>query len=150
MPHKVVLLETEFTSLTVKDFSHEVLRKYERAVVAASRAGFLQDGALANHLCGKYCIRHGHEEIAEMYLQQAHKQYTSWGAIAVANSIKEKYSDFIPTKGIPVVTENGFRSRARFRDSFALIHKSLSMARGFYNAEEERRIQSPPGLQSAF
>lgn len=130
LPHKLVLLEAELASLTSKDFK-EIIRKYEKSIFAASRAGFLQDAGLANYLCAQFCLREGNEHSAETYLIQAASLYSSWGAVAVVNTIKERYSSIFPEVDTqPRHNGSGFRSRTNFRASFALMHKSLSKARG--------------------
>jgi len=51
LPHKLFLLEAEIASLNVQgESSQPILRQYERAIVAASRAGFQQDGAISQFI----------------------------------------------------------------------------------------------------
>lgn len=128
--HKLQLLDAEFSSVTSKD-TDEVLRKYEKAIVSGSRSGFLQDGALSNFLCAMFCLRNpGKVSAADSYIERAYELYKTWGARAVAKSVKERHPDFFP-EAEPVDLNRGdslFRSRAQFRESFALMHKSLSVA----------------------
>ena len=142
LPHKVLLLEAEFASLSPKDTS-EVIRTYEKSSFAASRAGFLQDGALSNQLCADFCLREGKEDSAGTYLRQAHSLYTSWGAVAVADRIKQKHSHLFPeAENHPQSPGTSFRSRPHFRPSLALMHKSLSRARGLAVESGSNRRQT--------
>jgi hypothetical protein len=129
--HKLQLLDAEFTSLTAKD-TYEVVRKYERATVSASRAGFLQDGALSNYQCAKFCLRQeATAALAETYVSQSYDLYQTWGASAVADSVKQRHPSLFPEKASQTQNRGThFRSRPQFQASYAIMHKSLSTARG--------------------
>jgi hypothetical protein len=129
LPHKLFLLDAEMASLSGKD-PQDILRKYEKSTFAASRAGFLQDGALSHFLCAQYCFRLGDASSAGTYLVQAHSQYCSWGAFGVAACIKQKHGDLLPAADgdRQRFAGSGYHSRPQFRDSFSKMHKSLSRA----------------------
>jgi hypothetical protein len=149
--HKLQLLDAEFSSLTSKDTNeavNELLRKYEKAVVSATRAGFLQDGALSNYLCAKFCLRQESKEAAaDNYFMQSCELYTTWGALAVAMSVKQQHlSEYPEPPSYTVRTDSGFRSRTHFRASFAEMHKSLSTARLLGPELQPRKKRSSGGL----
>ena len=141
--HKVQLLEAEYASLSSKDIepgSLQLLPKYDKAIVAASRTGFLQDGALGNYLCGMYCLRQqdGVDSAisrAQQYVEKAHELYTTWGATAVAESLESRHPILFADGGgssrsfVFKQNNSGFRSRTHFRESLALMHRSLSKAK---------------------
>ena len=128
---KVQLLDAEFMSLTSKD-EREVIPKYEKAIKSASRAGFLQDGALGNYLCAQYCVRNEDEVSAESYATKSYELYSTWGAVAVAESVEARnpllFVNSPSTTSMGRLSNSGL-SRTHFRESFALMHKSLSRRR---------------------
>jgi hypothetical protein len=132
--HKLQLVEAEFLSLSTKD---DVLPKYELAIKSASRAGFLHDGALYNYLCAKFCLRNDSlEDSAYNYLVQSCELYESWGAMAVASSIRSRHPDVFAEISIsPRKVTSGHRSRSHFRGSFTAVHHSLSTARALSSLE---------------
>ena len=129
--HKVQLLDAEYTSIAGKD-QNEVIPKYEKAIVSASRAGFLQDAALGNFLCAQCCVRNEDEISAEPHAIKSFELYSTWGAVAVAQSVENRhpllFADGKSKDFLAKQTNSGFRSRTHFRESFALMHKSLSRA----------------------
>jgi hypothetical protein len=142
LPHKLFLLEAEWASLTMKDDQQEILRMYEKASFSASRAGFLQDGALSNILCAQHCLRQGNGSSAGTYLVQSYSLYSSWGAYAVAARIKQEHGDHFPAgDDKPHFEGSTYRSRTQFQQSFSKMHKSLSRARSL-GLEEARRGQA--------
>jgi hypothetical protein len=145
--HKLQLLDAEFCSLTSKETNeavNELLRKYEKAIVSATRTGFLQDGALSNYLCAKFCLRQESKKaVADNYFLQSCELYTTWGASAVAKSVKQQHlSEYAEITSPAVRTNSGFRSRTHFRPSLAQMHKSLSMAKlGHFSPELQPTIK---------
>jgi len=113
---KVQLLEAEMMKRTGKN-SSEVLRKYQGAIASATRSGFLQDAALFNHLCANYCqAATALEDDYEVYILKAHEQYTSWGALEVARSLREGYPNaFGKGSGFSLKSSfKGHRSSVKF------------------------------------
>lgn len=132
LPQKLMLLEAEWecSANNGKEQTVESLRMFEKAAFAASRAGFLQDGALANFLCGQHAMRQGDDVSAGNYLMQSHSLYESWGANAVAAEVKVKFGHLFPeSDNKPAFKGSGFRSRPQFSQSFSKMHRSLSRAR---------------------
>jgi predicted ATPase len=62
----------------------EVRRVFDQAISAASKAGFLQDAALANELCGEFFVKGEELFWAKHYLTSAYNLYCEWGAGAKA------------------------------------------------------------------
>lgn len=107
--HKFQLMDAELQSLSayVKNDPCDILRKYDAAIVSAARSGYLQDSALANYLCGRYCLK-GDERLkmsAAMYLHKSHEMYTTWGAVEVANSVVQRHPEVF--KDHPHTTASG-------------------------------------------
>jgi hypothetical protein len=139
LAHKYLLLEAESaaTNSTHKG-SDSILKSYEQAVVAAARAGYLQDGALASMFCALYCMdelkRH---DDAKFHMGRARDMFASWGAKTVANRLSERYPQYFSDADdstIPITpgslkrasTSSGSssaRSQSHFRSDVILKHK---------------------------
>jgi tetratricopeptide (TPR) repeat protein len=128
--HKYLLVEAEFDALTSKE-PEQTLRKYEQAVAAAAKAGFLQDGALASLLCGQFCMETDEiKERASTQILRAHELFVSWGATAVAESLLKRFPESFPD-GFDHHRRisSSLRSRPHFREAVILKHKSLHAQR---------------------
>ena len=128
--HKLQLLEAEMASLSPKTTLAEGCQKYNDAIVSSRRAGFLQDGALANYLCFQFCERKGDKELCRHYLEQSYSLWKMWNAHAVAESLPIRHPDFFA--GILGSEENPnssgfFRSRRVYQDSLVEQHKVLPL-----------------------
>ncbi|KAL3935053.1 MAG: hypothetical protein SGBAC_009354 [Bacillariaceae sp.] len=139
---KFQILQAELNSLSPKD-NTEAIRKYEKAIVLAARTGFLQDSALGNYLCAKFCLSDPDRiDSAQRFLAEACEQYISWGATQVATSVKKRHPDYF-AEGEWMVSPHpkrgggGLRSRTHFRPSLGDMHKSLSTARRLRDASED-------------
>lgn len=126
--HKYLLLEAESDAAASRD-AEQTLRKYEQAVAAAARAGFLQDGALGSVLCAQFCMEEdGMREKACFHVRRAHELYVTWGATAVAASLLSRYPECF-RGGIDKNrrASTSVRSRPHFRVTVILKHKSLCL-----------------------
>ena len=135
LPHKVKLLEAEYSSLTTNDDS--VLSKYRMSIVNSSKAGFVQDSALSNYLCAKFCMETDQwKSRATNHLQDAILRFEEWGATRVAESIRDRHSAFLRCNngGEDVVksprSATSHKSRSHFQSALVASHNSLSTARG--------------------
>jgi len=144
--HKFQILQAGLMSLAPKD-SSKVVRKYEKAIALASRTGFLQDSALANYLCAQFCLSQpDHVDSADRFLHEAYKQYLSWGATEVADSVKKRHGKYFPAEkggSQRARRSTGLRSRRHFRGSIAHMHTSLATARRIKRTSIEEGEQPP-------
>jgi len=72
-----------------------VRRLFDRAIAAASKAGFMHDAALAKELAGEYFLRMGDISWAQHYLQASCDLYQSWGADAKVRQLESSYHELI-------------------------------------------------------
>ena len=91
--------------------------------MSATRAGFLQDAGLSNYLLAQFCLSKPElRDEYRMYMVAAHQNYMSWGASAVAESLKERYPDaFNGPEYVERYSKrrsgfSGHRSSAKFSD----------------------------------
>lgn len=148
--HKLQLLEAEMMttssgSWTVtknKDFD-TILKRYDEAIVSATRIGFLQDAALANYLCFQFCSTNNvHTHLMEGYLKRSFNLWMSWGALAVANSLVVRHpnmfesesaknmikdASFRDSMSASSTSGSGLRGRSRFDASLAAQHNELNV-----------------------
>ena len=91
--HRYLLMKATFSTCDVKASRQPgaVKEAFERAISAASRAGFLQDAALGNELAGEYFLSAGDDFWTKHYLNQAYKLYIEWGAKAKARNLRKKH-----------------------------------------------------------
>jgi hypothetical protein len=132
--HKLQLLEAEMMNLSCHNNSEcdAMFRKYDDAVVSATRAGFLQDAALANYLCFQFCQRKNVRcDLSEMYLKKSYELWISWGATAVADSLMNRHSDLPKAASAGQLpkdaSSSSHRGRTRFDPSLSLQHKHLTV-----------------------
>lgn len=90
--HKQKLVEAEFERLTGSPW--RAMKLYGEAIEAAQKEGFVQDGALANELAGRFFLANGESRIACVYLRAAVEGYRVWGATAKVHALEEAYPDF--------------------------------------------------------
>lgn len=85
----LLLLEAEHSSLSSAADYTETKRKYDEAIVAASKLGFKHIHALASELAASYCIRSGDTGWGTTYIAQAVDLYKEWGAEAKVTSVAQ-------------------------------------------------------------
>ena len=129
--HKLQLLEAELSSCSGKDLD-KTFAKYEEAVVSASRAGFLQDAALANYLCLRFILRNNyHLHMAELYAKKSLELWVDWGAVAVAKAIIRRHPDILTDDSVEMMKDgsqrDSYRSKERFDPSLSLQHQQLKI-----------------------
>ena len=124
--HKLLILDAEMLTMSRRwrQRKNELVEAFDRAVAASTRAGFLQDAALAAHLAsraidGDECLD---------YFRRARELYLTWGAKQVVDHIGST-SSFRPMIPRPALTSTspGYRSREHFDGSVALSHKKLQI-----------------------
>ena len=132
--HKCQILEAEYNSLDSAIDERDLLRNYELALVASTKSGFVADAGLRAYLAAQFCAnRSDLEDSVESYMKKAHDSYLTWGAVAVANSLKSRHPEYFEsTMDMPELitsTSTGIRSRTRYRPNALAFHRSLTTAR---------------------
>ena len=89
--HKHLLVAAEVARVEGRHLDASDL--YDQAIDRASRAGFLQEEALANELCGRYYHALGRHRGAHPYLCAAGKGFARWGAIAKARALEDEFPE---------------------------------------------------------
>jgi PAS domain S-box-containing protein len=69
----------------------QALGLYEQALSLAREHGFIQNEALANELCARFCMEHGLVARAGAYLRDAHYCYLRWGAAGKVAQLEALY-----------------------------------------------------------
>ncbi|MDH3674228.1 MAG: AAA family ATPase, partial [Anaerolineae bacterium] len=78
------------------------LDHYEQAIAGAKQNKFLQDEALANELYGRFWHERGNDNIAQLYLREAHALYRRWGAGAITAHLEAQYPQWLTVGTIDV------------------------------------------------
>lgn len=120
--HKLQILEAECMSLEGKHGIEELRTAYDKAIVASSKCGFLQDAGLASMLASRAL-----PEFEDLYFVRACELYSSWGATGLVEYLTSKRTRSFP--GEPPErhpsTTRGFRGRERYDMSLAESHRKL-------------------------
>ncbi|KYF62472.1 protein kinase [Sorangium cellulosum] len=66
--------------------------RYDEAIEAATRAGFLHGAAFGNELAGRFYHGLGRARIAAMYLRAARQGFDRWGATEKARALADEFS----------------------------------------------------------
>lgn len=139
--HKLQLLEAEMLPLTHHSFTKEsesdsqTLRFYDGAIVSATRAGFLQDAALANYLCFRFIQTHQiRPHLAEMYLKKSFELWMTWGAVTVAQSLVDRHQDMFSAESVRNSLSSSrdsktgsYRGRPRFDATLSERHREIHL-----------------------
>ena len=89
--HKHYLLEAE--KLRLQECSPwKAMPYYQQAINSAKEQGFLQYQALANELCGTFCLRQHNPTMAAIYLREALYLYEKWGCTVRVNDLQNQHS----------------------------------------------------------
>ncbi|WP_170311486.1 helix-turn-helix transcriptional regulator [Vallitalea okinawensis] len=94
--HKYLLIEAEIARLS--DQNIKAMNYYDQSIETAEKYGYMQNKALANELAGRYYLAKEKYKIAGVYLHDAIKHYTDWGANAKAIMLLHQYHMFIKHK----------------------------------------------------
>jgi hypothetical protein len=113
-----------FTTSNTKN--EELKAAYDRAIAASTRAGFLQDGALAAQLASNAL-----PDQWVVYFEQAQELYGSWGAKGVVKRLSQQ-RHHLSTRASLILSQEerssqGYKSRERFDGSLADEHKALDI-----------------------
>ena len=107
--HRLHLVEAELARVLGQ---HTAAREhYDKAILLAGQHQFLNDGALAAELAGRYHFERGLTHVARAYLRDAQYGYTYWGAHALAREIEASFPQFIEQSGQALVDPTGPRGQ---------------------------------------
>ena len=73
----------------------QIKEEFDKAISAATKAGFMHDAALANELAGEYFIRSEDLFWAKHYFTSAHSLYLAWGAKAKVRQLMHNRGSFV-------------------------------------------------------
>ena len=129
LSHKLMLLDAGYLALDATNDERTVQQAFDRAITLAKRAGFRQDAALGNQLCGEYFLyRQLDQSWAPHYLSRSIELFRDWGAIGVADSIQRKFEEEIDLVTITNLESTNHHGKARHPGkSFTMLHRQSSL-----------------------
>ena len=92
--HKYLIVEADFNATYGLNPGHEKA-SFDNAILKATRAGFVQDGALANELAGEFSLKNKDEFWAEYYMTKAYTMYETWQARAKTKQLLERHAKLV-------------------------------------------------------
>ncbi len=116
--HRVTLLRAELAA--ARGHASAAMAAFERAIVAARKAGSLHDLALGLERAGLFYLSQGATDPARASLQQAIQAYHDWGGTAWAQALAARHPDL----GLTAETQT---APAQF-DSETLLHAARALA----------------------
>ena len=94
--HKALLIEAEIAKC--KDEFETATSLYDQAIQEAKTQKFIHHAAIAAELAGEYYLSKSRHKLAVIYLNDALKFYSKWGADAKVEWMKQKYPFLIKDK----------------------------------------------------
>ncbi|WP_208592044.1 ATP-binding sensor histidine kinase [Gracilibacillus suaedae] len=91
--HKYLLIRAEYQKLIGGD--SQAIDNYHQAIENAEENGFLQDVAIANHCAANFYLAKQFPKTAKSYVTEAYNGYMNWGAVHIAEQIKQTYPDLL-------------------------------------------------------
>ena len=70
-------------------------RYYDKAIELSKEHNYIQEEALVNELAGRFYLQKEQKRVAKIYLLEAHRCYTKWGAFAKTAQMEKEYSELI-------------------------------------------------------
>jgi len=92
--HKHYLLEAEKLRLQAGS-PWRAMPYYQQAIESAKEQGFVQYQALANELCGTFCLRQNNLTMGVIYLREALYLYEKWGCQVRIDELRQRYADLL-------------------------------------------------------
>ncbi len=83
----------------IEDRPGEAVSLFESAIDYARRIESLQNEALANERCARLWLARGRDAIAAVYLREAHRCYSAWGAAAKVRDLEARHGELLGAKG---------------------------------------------------
>lgn len=147
--HKYYILEADVNA-TLGLARGKEKAMFDKAISTATRAGFVQDGALANELAGAHFLRKADKFWAKHYLTSAYSMYETWEARAKTNQMLEVYGDLIDTESVQKNLRSSIRRSYKVETVKALsIHRILDPDRSQSHSNDQVGSSSLTGLQSS-
>lgn len=87
--HKYLLVAAETARLLGK--GQEAMSLYDQAIDTARENGYIQNEALANELAARFYMAGDHAKIARVYMTDACRGYSKWGAAAKTRALQKLY-----------------------------------------------------------
>ena len=100
---------------------------YDRAIVAAEKAGYLQEAALAAELTGEFYLSLNRLKIAKLYLNDAYDKYQLWGASAKLTDLKRRYSQLLTQNHTDELTKSAQLSDASSERSLTHLNSDCDL-----------------------
>jgi len=94
--HKHDLVEAERSR--VKGDRLGAMDLYEKAIEGAQRGAFIHDEALAYELAARFYLNDGKDEFARLYMQNAHRCYSTWQAHMKVKQLEDAYPEWLTTR----------------------------------------------------
>jgi len=94
--HKYYLVEAERYRVLKRDT--DAMEMYDQAIKMARKNEYTHEEALANELAAKFYLSKGKEKMASLYMQDAHFNYSIWGAKLKVNDLEKNYSHLLNSK----------------------------------------------------
>lgn len=91
--HKYLLIAAELARLHNK--KELAMNLYDKAIQSASESCYIQNEAIANELAARFYLSLNLNKIASLYMLDAYKGYTRWGAFAKAKELVKKYPEIL-------------------------------------------------------
>ncbi|MCP4135243.1 MAG: serine/threonine-protein kinase PknK [bacterium] len=95
--HKYHLVEAEIARVQGRELKAE--KHYALAVELAHENKFLNEEALALELTAKFWLGENEKKIAARYMQEAHRAYRLWGAVAKVQLLEKEYKFLLERHG---------------------------------------------------
>jgi hypothetical protein len=111
----------------------DIRKKFDEAISTATRAGFMQDAAIANELCGEYLARAEDDFWPKIYLTKAHDLYKSWGAEGKVKQLLDRRGSLIDST---YSSSKGKMSSTR-KSRAGMTSKSIQLINDIETARDE-------------
>ncbi|MEO1671850.1 MAG: histidine kinase dimerization/phosphoacceptor domain -containing protein, partial [Cyanobacteria bacterium J06631_2] len=102
--HKRELIAAEIAKVSGE--YEQAAEHYDQAIVAASKAEFIHELALAEELAGEFYRSRGKTKIANYYLSDAHQSYWRWEAWAKVKQLESRHSHLLDSSSKLELAEN--------------------------------------------
>eukprot|EP00934_Nitzschia_sp_Nitz4_P005518 Nitzschia sp. Nitz4//scaffold63_size106090//101717//105343//NITZ4_004418-RA/size106090-augustus-gene-0.169-mRNA-1//-1//CDS//3329556059//5508//frame0 len=139
--HKCTLLDSGISSCLSRDIEKAASR-YDKAIVSAIHAGYIQDAALASEVAGEFFLSRGDDARGTQYLTQAHDLYHEWGATGKCNDLLLHQTPYIHASNCG--TQNYTPGVSARQIAASLQASRTSADKGFLNGP--RPLSAVPAL----
>ncbi len=91
--HKYLLVRAEISRIRGKNTL--TMKLYNEAISSASANGYIQNGAMANELAAKFCLKQGFHQYAKSHIKAAIQGFVAWGAALKVETLQQQYAEII-------------------------------------------------------